>query len=169
MRQNIRVRTPGAIHGRHAVVAVMMIAAIVAAGCYRAKTAYQSSPKSLETYAMSETLVSGSFIVPPRDFKPFKITVKADMAQPRITGTFSATGANNDIEVTLFEESQFLNWQGRYKFTAAYESGRVTAGKINVELPAEAATYFVVFSNRFSIISNKGVVADVKLEYEQRM
>ena len=45
---------------------------------------------------------------------------------------------------------------------------RVTAAKLHVQLPQEPGTYYVVFSNRFSWITNKAVVADVKLQFNQR-
>jgi hypothetical protein len=113
-----------------------------------------------------DTIFDGSFVVPPRTFKPFEIVVSASMANPRLEGTFTASGANNDIEVLLLDEQQFSNWQNRHEFRSAYSSGRVTADKLRIDLP-EPGKYFVIFSNRFSIFSNKGVVADLKLRYDQ--
>jgi hypothetical protein len=111
-------------------------------------------------------VVTGSFVVEPRTYKDFKVVVPTGAKNPRLEGTFSASGARNDIEVTLLDAQQFQNWQNRHKFDAAYDSGRVTAGKIRVALPPEPGTYVVVFSNRFSFISNKAVVADLKLQYD---
>lgn len=146
--------------------ALTVAAALAMTGCYRRGPQYGPDRAAAKNgKEMSMVVVSGSFIVEPRTFKPFKLEVDADMSRACIEGTFSASGANNDIEVTVLEETQFLNWQNRHKFEAAYESGRVTAGKLKVELPLEPATYFVVFSNRFSIMSNKSVVADLKLQY----
>jgi hypothetical protein len=119
------------------------------------------------TQHLAEPVAAGSFIVEPRTFKPFKLVVTTGMSNPRLEGTFSASGARNDIEVTLLEETQFTNWQNRRNFEAVYESGRVTNATLNVELPANPATYYVVFSNRFSIFSNKAVVADVNLSYDR--
>ena len=151
----------------HRKIGVVIVAALVTTGCYRRTPQYgpDRTAAAKPGKEMSMVVISGSFIVEPRNFKPFKVVVDADMARACVEGTFSASGANNDIEVTVLEETQYLNWQNRHKFEAAYESGRVTAGKLKLELPLEAATYFVVFSNRFSIISNKSVLADVKLQY----
>ena len=118
--------------------------------------------------SLAEAVVNGAFIVEPRTFKPFKIVVTPQMANARLEGTFSATGARNDIEVTLLTEAEFANWQNRRTFEPTYVSGRVTSGKIEVTLPAAAATYFVVFSNRFSFFSNKAVTADVQLRFDRR-
>ena len=114
-----------------------------------------------------DTIISGSFVVPPRKFKPFEIVVAAGMARPHIEGTFSASGAKNDIEVLLLDEAQYSNWQNRHTFRSTYASGRVTADKLRVELPSEPGKYFLIFSNRFSMFSNKGVVADLKLRYDR--
>jgi hypothetical protein len=115
-----------------------------------------------------DQVVSGSFAVAPRTFTPFKFAVKAGSSKLELDGTFSAAGgANNDIEAMLFEESQFLNWQNGHKFTATYQSGRVTADRIKIALPPDPVTYVMVFSNRFSIVSSKDVKADLKLQYDR--
>lgn len=113
----------------------------------------------------SQDVLGGSFIVEPGKYKVFNVAVTAAMKYPTVEGTFTASGGNNDIEVLVLEESQYANWQNGHKFDATYSSGRVTAGKLNVQLPPEPGNYYVVFSNRFSYITNKAVVADVKLHY----
>jgi hypothetical protein len=111
-------------------------------------------------------IVTGSFSVQARNFTPFTIQVPEGLDDVRIEGTFSAEGGRgNDIEVTLLEEIQFRNWQNRHKFLPMYESGRVTADRVNVPLPG-AGTYVMVFSNRFSLLSTKAVTADLKLRYD---
>ncbi len=116
----------------------------------------------------ADAVVNGAFVVEPRTFKPFKVVVAPGMANARLEGNFTATGARNDIEVTLLTESEFANWQSRRTFLPVYVSGRVTAGKIAVDSALAPGTYFVVFSNRFSLLSNKAVVADVQLRYDRQ-
>jgi hypothetical protein len=113
----------------------------------------------------SQDVLGGSFIVEPGKYKVFNLAVTAAMKSATVEGTFTASGGNNDIEVFVLEESQYMNWQNGHKFDATYMSGRVTAGKLNVQLPQEPGNYYVVFSNRFSYITNKAIVADVKLHY----
>ena len=111
-------------------------------------------------------ITDGSFTIPPGKYQTFKVPVVSGLTKPVINGSFSASGGNNDVEVFVLEENQFLNWQNGHKNDAAYTSGRVTAGKLNVQLPEEAGTYYVVFSNRFSYITNKAVTAALKLAYD---
>jgi hypothetical protein len=147
--------------------AFVLIGVLASAGCYGGSKDLDFPAKSPTTYNLTEAVVSGAFIVEPRTFKPFKITLTPAMTNARLEGSFTASGARNDIEVTLLNEAQFANWQNRQRFDAAYVSGRVTSGKIAVTLPAGPGTYYVVFSNRFSIISNKAVTADVQLVYDR--
>jgi len=147
--------------------AFVLIGIVFAGGCYGGGKPAEYPLKAPAILTLTEPVVTGAFIVEPRTFKPFKITIGDGMTNPRLEGTFTASGARNDIEVTLLDETQFANWQNRQKFEAAYVSGRVTSGKISVNLPAARGTYFVVFSNRFSIISNKAVTADVQLRYDR--
>ena len=112
------------------------------------------------------TITDGSFTVAPGKYQSFKVAVIDGVTKPVIEGTFSASGGNNDVEVFVLEENQFLNWQNGHSNNATYTSGRVTAGKLKVQLPEEAGTYYVVFSNRFSYITNKAVTAALKLAYD---
>ena len=111
-------------------------------------------------------ITEGSFTVAPGKYQSFKVAVVDGVTKPMIEGTFSASGGNNDVEVFVMEENQFLNWQNGHTSNATYTSGRVTAGKLKVQLPEEAGTYYVVFSNRFSYITNKAVTASLKLAYD---
>ena len=115
----------------------------------------------------ANVIASGSFSVSARTFKPFTVVVPEGASNARVEGTFSTTGgANNDVEVTLLEQAQFLNWQNRLKFLPVYESGRVTADKVKIPLP-EAGTYIVVFNNRFSLLSSKTVAAELRLAFDR--
>ena len=145
-----------------------LLVGVLAAACGGENNVKGPSAKPPAVQSLAQAIVNGAFIVEPRTFKPFKIVVTPEMANARLEGTFSATGARNDIEVTLLTEAQFTKWQNRRAFEATFASGRVTSGNIAVELPATPGTYFVVFSNRFSIFSNKAVNADVQLRYSRR-
>src|SRR6266704_1566791 len=64
---------------------------------------------------LSQEVTGGAFIVEPGQYKSFKVSVEPGMTKPQIEGTFSATGGNNDVEVFLLEETQYLNWQNGHK------------------------------------------------------
>ena len=153
------------------VCALLSVAFIFAlAGCGGEKKPVQTNLVSTAPTIThgSQGVLGGSFIVEPGKYKSVTVAVTAAMQNPSVEGNFTASGGNNDIEVLVLEESQYMNWQNGHKFDATYSSGRVTAGKLNVQLPQGPGTYYVVFSNRFSYITNKAVIADVKLQYNQR-
>lgn len=152
--------------------AIAVATVLGAPACKPVKTVQdtvQDTVKGAAAQVAALPIISGAFKVPSRNFKPFEFTVIDGMRSPRLEGTFSATGASNDIEVLLLEEAQFLNWQNRLDFKATYASGRITADKLTIDLPADPAKYYVIFSNRFSRFADKGVVANFKLLYERVM
>jgi hypothetical protein len=51
------------------------------------------------------------------------------------------------------DDSQFCRKCG--KALSVAPSGKVTVGNFSVNLPSDAATYFLVFDNRFSLLSKK--------------
>jgi hypothetical protein len=150
------------MHHKPAFAAALIVTALVASGCWYSKPAVAPAVQ-----AVTEPIVTGSFVVGPRTFTPYKFVVTTGMSKPRLEGTLSAQGARNDIEVTVLDEAQFANWQNRDSFKAAYESGRVTDTTLTVDLPEAPATYYMVFSNRFSLMSNKAVTANVQLCYDR--
>src|SRR5712691_2863606 len=121
-----------------------LLVGVLTAACGGENYVKGPSAKPPAVQSLAQAIVTGAFIVEPRTFKPFK------------------------IEVSLLTEAQFANWENRRAFEATYVSGRVTSGNIAVALPTTPGTYFVVFSNRFSIFSNKAVTADVQLRYDGR-
>jgi hypothetical protein len=154
------------MHQKITCTAIIVITALGIGGCVGGHSSLDE-PNSLLKRA-GDQIVGGAFAVAARTFTPFTFAVPPGSSKLQLEGTFAATGgANNDIEVAIFEETQFLNWQNGHKFTATYQSGRVTADRIRVPLPPDPATYVMVFSNRFSIFSAKDVKADVKLQYDR--
>jgi len=115
---------------------------------------------------VSQAIAGGAFIVEPGQYKSFKLAIAPGMAKPSLEGSFEASGGNNDVEVLLLESTQFLNWQNGHRAASVYSSGRVTSDRLEVSLPEEAATYYLIFSNKFSYFRNKAVKADMKLLYD---
>ena len=84
----------------------------------------------------------------------------------RLQGHFSATGgAGNDVQVYLMNDDEFVNWRNHHPINPIYNSQRATQGTVNVSLPSDAGTYYVVFDNRFSFISPKAVQDNLTLQY----
>lgn len=149
------------------LVTTVVVLAVSACGGSKAPIQASTPPPPPLVQQLLDTIVQTTFAVPARAFKPIEVVVSAAMSNPRLEGSFTASGANNDIEVLLLDELQFNNWQNRLQFRAAYTSGRVTADKLRIELPSEPGKYFLVFSNRFSLFSTKSVNADLKLRYDR--
>jgi hypothetical protein len=85
-----------------------------------------------------------------------------------LQGNFTASGGSgNDIEAYVFSENDFMNWQNRHSAKTYYNSGRVTANNVSVNLPDDAGTYYLVFDNRFSLFSPKVVRVNATLSYYQ--
>ena len=60
-----------------------------------------------------------------------------------------------------------MNWQNRHSAKTFYNSGKVTVGNISVDLPSGAATFYLVFDNRFSLLSQKNIQVNATLTYYQ--
>jgi hypothetical protein len=144
---------------------------VAAIGCGRGKKTVQTNPVSTAPAATiqhgSKNILGGAFKLGPGKYKIFSVPVTAAMKNPSVAGNFRASGGKNGIEVLVLEVNQYPNWQNGRKFSATYSSGRTSAGELDIQLPEEPGTYYVVFSNRFSSITNKAVEAVVKLQYNQ--
>jgi hypothetical protein len=90
------------------------------------------------------------------NFAYFKLDIPSGATSVRLEGNFTASGGTgNDVVVFLFPEKDFVNWQNRHATTNLYNSGMVTVGTIDVNLPSDTATYYLVFNNRFSLFPKK--------------
>jgi len=73
---------------------------------------------------------------------------------------------DSDVEVYVLGEPAFAVWQNGYATSSVYESGRVSQGTMQADLPAGAGVYYLIFSNKFSAKSAKSVNATVVLRYK---
>lgn len=110
--------------------------------------------------------VEPAFTVPQLGVKYHKFSVPAGATDVKIQGRFRASGGpGNDIEVALMNDDEFVNWQNHHTVTAIYSSEKVTQGTVNVSLPSDAGTYYLIFNNRFSLVSPKAVEDNLALQY----
>lgn len=99
----------------------------------------------------------------------FKFPVSAGAYNASLKGHFSATGGvGNDIEVFVMTEDDYVNWQSGHSVNTLYNSGKVTQETLNVTLPTDAGTYYLVFSNKSSWLVPRAVQATVNLTYYTR-
>ena len=86
----------------------------------------------------------------------------------KMQGHFTATGGSgNDIEVYLLNQDEYTNWENHHQTPTYYNSGKVTTGEANVVLPSDAGTYYLVFNNKFSLVSPKAVDENFTMTYYQ--
>lgn len=98
----------------------------------------------------------------------FKLIVPQGATSVLLHGNFTASGGlSNDIEVFVMPEDDFVNWQNGHPAKTLYNSGRVTVGTLNVNLAADAGTYYLVFSNKSSLLTQRNVLVDAALTYYQ--
>jgi hypothetical protein len=118
------------------------------------------------TKAHSETITPAVFSVKARGFSSYKFAVPSGAVDVLVSGDFAATGDSaSELEVHVFKDDGFVNWQYGYWPSSYYSSGKVRQADIKASLPAGAGTYYVVFNNNFSPRTTKAVQADVTLHY----
>lgn len=87
-----------------------------------------------------------------------------NMANVRILGSFEVSnGTTKDVEVYIFDEYNFINWRNGYNSTPMFESGQVTASRLDLFL-TRTDTYYVVFNNNYSE-SPKDIDVEISLIY----
>jgi len=98
----------------------------------------------------------------------FKLDVPPGSSGAHLQGSFTASGGSgNDIEAYVLSETDFVNWKNGHPAKTFYNSGKVTTGNININLPAEVGTCYLVFDNKFSLLSQKNVQVNATLTYYQ--
>jgi hypothetical protein len=101
-------------------------------------------------------------------FNYVKLDVPMGATHVNLRGHFHANGGvANDIEVYVLSFDDFVNWQNSHTASPLYNSGTVTVGTFNVYLPNDAGTYYLVFNNRFSQVTERTVLVDAALTYLQ--
>lgn len=114
----------------------------------------------------TDQIVSASFTVEPRQWRYFKFTVSGEMQQARVVGRFNATGGGgNDIEVFVTNEDGYTNLANGHRAKVWYESGKVTVSEVSTG-PLPPGKFYLIFNNRFSLITNKAVNAKIELHYQ---
>jgi hypothetical protein len=124
-----------------------------------------------------QTVISTPFTVSAHSFRYYKLPA-TQANHVELAGTFAVssatpsegqTSSDDGIEVYVMTDSAFTTWLNGYAANYAYESGRVTRGNVDAELPDEGGVYYLVFSNKFSTKSAKRVNADIALRYKSWM
>jgi hypothetical protein len=157
------VRTPYAIAG----VLLLLFVIYGYNASQRANPNPNASPIDRIAKQQHTTTMSNPNIdIKPLSFHYYKLDVPAGATSVLLHGDFTASGGlTNDIEVFVFPENDFVNWQNGHNAKTFYQSGKVTVGTVNVNLPA--GTFYLVFSNKSSLLTQRNVRVDATLTYYQ--
>jgi hypothetical protein len=127
-----------------------------------------SSVDLLTKQQRTTTISNPALSINALSFNYFKLDVPSGATSVLLHGNFTASGGvGNDVEVLLLPENDFVNWKNGHAAKTYYNSGKVTVGTLNVTLPTDAGTYYLVFNNKFSLLSLKTVRVDAALNYFQ--
>ena len=116
----------------------------------------------------SQSIGNKAFTVRAGSFQGWAFVVPDFAKQVRVQGRFTATGgARNDVEVYVLGKNEFTNWSNGNPTNTFYNSGRTTVGDVNVALPDGFGQYYLVFNNKFSLLTPKAVEFDGTMTYYQ--
>ncbi len=127
-----------------------------------------SPPSSTTTLISKERVISrGEISVSADSYRQVIFGVPQGAENPRVTGWFwAAGGSGNDIEVFVFDKEDCINWENGHWTGSLYSSGKITTGDFDISLLG-GESYYIVYSNRFSWISDKRVDTDVVLTWKE--
>ena len=106
------------------------------------------------------TIVDSTFPVSAQQFRYYLFTVTGNRVG-NLKGTFTATGGRNDIDVWVIDANQMANYTNGHSTHFYYHSDYVSYGEINLRL--RPGSYYIIFSNRAALLTNKVVSAQIYL------
>jgi len=113
----------------------------------------------------SISIVRGMITVEADNYQGYRFSVPSSASNAHISGSFTASGGwGNDIQVLIMDEEAFTNWRNGHQVNVFFTSGIITTDSFDVSVPAGEA-YYIVYSNQFSLISDKDVSTTVTLFY----
>jgi hypothetical protein len=111
------------------------------------------------------SIVNGVISVDSGKYQYYQFNIPSSASDVRLSGTFTAAGGSgNDIFVYVMDERALINWQNGHQVNVYYNSGKLTTGNINIDLPT--GTFYLVYDNTFSVISSKNIKTTVNLSYK---
>ncbi len=109
----------------------------------------------------TQTIVDGVVTVEPGKYVNYQFSVPS---QATVSGNFTASGGSgNDIRVLILDETSYINWINGHNVSTYYDSGQMTTGSIAADVPK--GSYYLIYSNTFSIASAKNVKTKVDVMY----
>jgi hypothetical protein len=116
----------------------------------------------------SVPITNGALTVNAGSFSWYTFAVPPGATVVTVSGHFAATGGfRNDIMAYVLDADSFVNFRNHHPVNTLYNSGKLTQSQISATLPNGSGTYYLVFDNRFSIITPKAVQVNATLSYTE--
>lgn len=113
-------------------------------------------------------ITNGALTVGAHAVSWYTFSVPVNATNVFIDGHFTATGGiGNDIIVYVADQDGLANIQNGHQAQVFFNSQKVTQSGIHAVLPNAPGTYYLVFDNRFSLITPKAVEVSATLNYLQ--
>lgn len=110
----------------------------------------------------TKTIVNSEFRVWPRRHHLIRFNIP--FQQANLSGYFEAIGGvGNDIDVLVIDDSSYFNWINDIAVPAYYYGRKMITDRIFIFL--SKGNYYLIYSNRFSIISTKKVTTKIDIIY----
>ena len=117
---------------------------------------------------VSQKIATGQITVRAGGYIPYRITITPEMVDPTLTGNFTAYGGSgNDILAVVADERSYTNWINGHEAQVLWGTqGKQTTGDIEAKF-LQPGEYYLAFSNRFSVFTDKQVSLEVDLNYKK--
>jgi hypothetical protein len=126
---------------------------------------YACSSSSIPFVNKTRNIVNGIETIKPGGYEYIRFNIDGAMVNVVLSGTFTASGGSgNDIEVLVLDDINYTNWVNGHQAYVLYDSGKTTTGRPSVSIN-KSGTYYLIFNNNWSIISEKSVTTRFDLTW----
>jgi hypothetical protein len=114
--------------------------------------------------ASPDTVIDRELTVIRGDFKEFHYLIPETVPKGKLKGYFTCKGGfYDDISFFIFTKDQYVRWYSHYPHKSLFKLEKKKEGKFEIPV-VSGETYYFVFDNFFSTISNKQVKIQVKFD-----
>jgi len=115
-----------------------------------------------------DNIINGIIGVDAGGYQFYSFSAPSEASGAKVEGSYTASGGSgNDIKIYILDETGFTNWRNGHQVNTYYNSGQLTTGKIDSNVPV-GKTLYLVYDNTFSTFSNKHVTAKADLVYSMQ-
>jgi hypothetical protein len=119
------------------------------------------SPSFADDDSHKRVLIDKDIEVPRGEYKELHFLVPE--GKWKFKGRFKTSGGmNDDINLIVLNQENYVRWYSRYTHEPALKLNKKQEGKFEI-IAASGQTYYFVFDNFFSTISNKKVKLKIEL------